>query len=169
MPDIAALFREYMRLDRKRTAGGLTPDELQRWGDYKRRLGKKFSPDLPEGRADRRESVRVPVKLRVGFHDLGELRRSLMTNLSRGGLFVAHDDPPEIGTRLELHIEIEESGKQISVPTEVVSQNVGPQMLAHRRGMGLRFLEMDDATQKEVSALYERELASAVEAPSRDS
>ncbi len=39
--------------------------------------------------ADRRGSVRVPVKLRVGFATYGELRESLMTNLSRGGLFVS--------------------------------------------------------------------------------
>jgi uncharacterized protein (TIGR02266 family) len=169
MPDIGTIFREYIRLDRKRAGPGLTPDELRRWSEYKRRLGKQFSPDLPDGRSDARRSVRVPVKLRVGFHDLGELRRSLMTNLSRGGLFVAHDEPPDIGTRLELHIEIEASGKQIAVPAEVVSQNVGPGMQTGRRGMGLRFLEMDAATQQQVSALYERELSAAMTKPSRGS
>lgn len=168
MADVGALFREYIRLDRKR-ASGLTPDELRRWADYKRRLGKKFAPDLSDERADRRASVRVPVSLKVGFHDLGELRRSLMTNLSRGGLFVADDQPPEIGTRLDLRIQIEDSGREIAVHAEVVSVNVGPQLLPGTRGMGLRFLELDAATEQEISALYERHLAAAAEGESGES
>ena len=53
----------------------------------------------------------------------------------------------EIGTRLELKIHIEDSGKDVDVTAQVASQNVGPGMLSGRSGMGLRFLDMDPETE----------------------
>jgi Tfp pilus assembly protein PilZ len=102
-----------------------------------------------------------------------------MTNLSRGGVFIATDRPAEIGTRLELriHIEdtgeeiarlelrihIEDTGEEIDVPGQVVSQNVGPNFESGQCGMGLRFLEMKPEVGRKVEALYERKLKEAAE------
>jgi len=159
--DVASLFRQFVALDRKRAADGLSPDELERWHALKRSLGKKFSPGLTDHRADERASVRVPTRLQVTFRDVGELRKSLLTNLSRGGLFVATDRPAEIGTRLELRIHVENPDRLIVVPAEVVSQNVGPGFSSDHHGMGLRFLEMEDDAKRLVDELYERALEKA--------
>ena len=97
----AARFRETIWLERKRAVEGLTPDELTLWTDLKRDLGREFSPDLTDKVSDQRKSVRLPVKLRVSFFSLGQLEESLMTNFSKGGLFIAARRPCEIGTRLE--------------------------------------------------------------------
>jgi Tfp pilus assembly protein PilZ len=39
-----------------------------------------------------------------------------MTNLSRGGVFIATQQPAEIGTRLELQLHIEETGERSTRP-----------------------------------------------------
>ena len=81
-----------------------------------------------------------------------------MTNLSRGGVFLRTEDLVDLGTRFELCIHIDESGEDIRVQVEVVSHNVGPGFGTDEHGMGLRFLDMDEATQKQVDELYERSL-----------
>ena len=160
MSDVALRFREYLYLERKRSREGLSTAELRRWTTLKRLLGRTFSPELRDEAADRRSSLRVPAKMRVRFASLGELRESLMTNLSRGGLFLATDELLELGTRVMLHIDVGDAGRALEVPAEVVSQNVGPQ-LTRQRGIGLRFLDMDDATRREIDRLYELRLEEA--------
>jgi len=156
MRDVASQFREYVRLDRLRRAGGLTPAELARWKLYKRSLGKHFSPELTDSQADARESVRVPTRMRVSFASEGALARVLMTNLSRMGVFVQADDLLEIGTRLQLRIHVDSPTRDIEIPVEVVSHNVGPRFESDARGMGLRFLDMTPDAEKAIADLYER-------------
>jgi uncharacterized protein (TIGR02266 family) len=161
--DVATRFREYTRLEKKRAKGGLTPAELRRWVAIKRMLSHSFSPGIGKARADQRASVRVPTRLGVSFATVGEIRRSLMTNLSRGGVFLRTEDLVDLGTRLELCVHIDESGEDIRVRAEVVSHNVGPGFGSDEHGMGLRFLDMDEATQKQIEELYERSLRELVE------
>lgn len=169
MPDVVAQFREYIRLDRKHRSGGLTPTELERWTLLKRSLGRKFSPGLSDEDADQRSSVRVPAQLRVDFPSIAELRGKLMTNLSRGGLFVATTHLLDIGTRVTLHINIESSDERLEIPAEVVSQNVGPEYEPEPPGMGLQFLDMDAAAKRRLEELYEETLhaAAGIGAPQR--
>lgn len=156
--DVAARFREYRHLEKKRAEGGLTPAELRRWIAIKRMLSRSFSPGGTEPAADRRESLRVPTRLGASFATVGEIRRSLMTNLSCGGVFIRTEDLVDVGTRLELCIHIDESGEDIRVRAEVVSHNVGPSFGSDEHGMGMRFLDLDEATRKQIEKLYERSL-----------
>jgi len=156
MDDIASQFREYVRLDRLQRDSGLSPQELQRWRLLKRRLAQHFSPDLSLEHMDRRESVRVPTRIAVSFPSDGELARSLMTNLSRKGVFVRTPQPLEIGERFELRIHVEDPPHEIVAPVEVVSQNVGPRLASPEPGMGLRFLEAGPEVEKAINELYER-------------
>jgi uncharacterized protein (TIGR02266 family) len=157
--DVPALFREYVRLDRRRREDGLSAAELARWNELKRRLNATFSPpDRPE-HEERRESVRVPVRLRMHFETAGQLRRCLLTNLSRGGVFVCTPSPPPIGTQLVLRIEVDEGGLEIEVAGEVVSSNVGPDLTHRQRGMGVRFVDPSPAAQAVLDRLYESALA----------
>jgi uncharacterized protein (TIGR02266 family) len=156
MNDLASQFREYVRLDRLRAGAGLSPAELKRWMLLKRRLSQHFSPGLPDECADQRESVRVPVKLAVSFPTEGEFARSLMTNLSRRGVFVRTKHLMEIGTRFELRIHVDDPPQDIAVRVEVVSHNVGPSFGSLESGMGLRLLDTDDAVEKQLDELYER-------------
>jgi uncharacterized protein (TIGR02266 family) len=162
LPDVVAQFREYIRLDRKRSSGGLTPAEFERWTLLKRSLGKKFSPGLSDADSDRRSSLRIPAQLRVDLPSIAELRGKLMTNLSRGGLFVATTHLLDIGTRVTLHINIGSSGERLEIPAEVVSQNVGPGYESEPPGLGLKFLEMAEDVERQLEALYEEIFHAAV-------
>jgi len=128
----------------------------------KRSLGQRFAPGLSDEQADRRASVRVPARLRVDFPSVESLRGQVMTNISRGGLFVAVTSPPEIGTRLTLQLHIESTGERLEIPVEVVSHNVGPHYKAEPLGMGLRFLDMDAAVKEQLEALYDESLRRAL-------
>ena len=67
MKELHLVFREYTRLERKRTGDGLTPAEYQRYRALARQLATRFSKGPPKGGAERRESVRVPTRLKVSF------------------------------------------------------------------------------------------------------
>ncbi|MGH0033171.1 MAG: PilZ domain-containing protein [Myxococcota bacterium] len=153
--DVARMFREYANLDRMRRQGGLSPRDLARWQALKRKLGQHFSPGLSDHRADARESVRVPTRLRVSFATDGALAESLITNFSRKGVFVETDCPVEIGAQIELRIDVAKPARSITVRAEVVTHGLGPRLDA-RNGMGLRLLEGDPDVEKQLDDLYER-------------
>jgi uncharacterized protein (TIGR02266 family) len=160
MGDVAESFRAFVFLDRKQAREGLSPSELARWKTLKRELSRELSGGCDDERADQRGSLRVPVKLRVSFSSMGELGQALMTNLSRGGLFVATERALEIGARVALRLHVEGAPKGLEVQAEVVSRNLSPRG-GPAQGLGLRFVEVEGALRKELDALYERALAAA--------
>lgn len=162
--NMPAIFREYMSLERQRDSPeGISVSDYQRWMQLKRTLNRHFQPGIQDSHADRRESVRVPLRLTMGFQSYGEIRETLMTNLSRGGIFVATGVPLPLGSILKLWIRIEESGQEIDVVGEVASHNSGPGLLSEELGMGIKFIRMTPEQEKAVDNLYERSLRRAVE------
>jgi len=162
--NLPALFREYMLLEGRKTATeGMTVADYQRWTQVKRVLNQHFQPGVQESHADRRESVRVPLRLRMGFQSYGEIRETLMTNLSRGGIFIATQSPLPLGSILRVRIRIEESGQEIDLAGEVASHNAGPGLLSEELGMGVKFCKMMPEQEKAVDDLYERSLRRAIE------
>jgi uncharacterized protein (TIGR02266 family) len=111
---------------------------------------------LSDELADQRESVRIPTRLAVSFPTEGELARSLMTNLSRRGVFVRTEHLLEIGTRFHLRIHVDDPPQDIAIHVEVVSLNLGPSYDSRESGMGLRLLDADDEVEKQLDELYER-------------
>ena len=104
-------------LERRRASDeGITVSDWQRWVQLKRILDRQFQSEIHDTTSDRREdSVRVPTRLRVGFESYGEIRESLMTNVSRGGLFITTRDPLPLGTKIRGQIRIEEPGEVLDV------------------------------------------------------
>jgi uncharacterized protein (TIGR02266 family) len=163
MRNMPAVFREYIGLDRRRASPeGISVAEYQRWVELKRILNRHFQPGVQDTHADKRESVRVPVRLHMGFETYGEIRQSLMTNLSRGGLFIATPNPLEMGAKLQLRIRIEESQLELELEAEVASLNSGPGLLTEELGMGVKFVRLSEDQMKGVDDLYERSLRRAV-------
>ena len=153
--DVVSRFREYVRLDRQRREGGLSLQELDRFRALRRFLSIHFAPDQPEAAAELRESVRVPTRIKVSFAADRELAHCMMTNLSRGGVFVQTERPLPIKTTFLLVIHVESPRRDLAIPVEVVSVGVGPAFARDKRGMGLRFLEMPESVEKELWELYE--------------
>ena len=161
--DIDRVFREYARLEKKRAHGELTSEELARWTACNSVLAKRLTPGVREELISQRKSLRVPTRLGLSFTNVGELRQCLMTDLSRGGLFIRTDRPVDLGTRIELTIRIGDKDRIVKVRAEVVTHNIGPNFRTHERGMGLRFLDMDEDTEKQIGELYEYSLRHASE------
>jgi uncharacterized protein (TIGR02266 family) len=161
MTNLPAVFREFQRLDRIRDTKGLSLDDVGRWTKLKRILTEHFHPGSGREVADKQASLRVPVKLRVEFGHRGALRKCLMTNVSRGGVFIATDDPFPIGTALELRIHVGDSDRTLEVSGEVVSVNTGADMLTFENGMGIRFMAHSDAEEALVKDLYGKAMLEA--------
>lgn len=161
--DIGRVFREFSQLEKKRAHGELTSEELARWTACNSVLAKRLTPGVPEELTSQRKSVRIPTRLGLSFSNLGELRQCLMTDLSRGGLFIRTDRPVDLGTRVELTIRIGDKDTIVKVRAEVVSHNIGPNFRTHQRGMGLRFRDMDEDTEKQIAELYDYSLRHATD------
>ncbi len=161
MQDISARFREYVELERRRDREGLSKVEFERWVALKRHLTRHFDPELSEERSNERRSVRVPTRLAVTFRDQQELRSSLLTNLSRGGVFISTEHPAAMGAMLLLRIEIASTGELLEVPAQVVTLNVSQDLSRPQRGMGLRFLPNSEELERKLDELYEHQLKKA--------
>ncbi len=162
MENILPIFREYGRLERLREDGGLSVEQLERWTHLKRVLSQHFHPDLRREHVDKQASLRVPSQLRVSFESYGKLQQSLMTNISRGGVFVATEYPLPIGTPFKLRIHVQETGETHELTGEVSSVNAGADMRSDRQGMGIRFSNLSEAQQELVDRLYGRALDEAM-------
>jgi Tfp pilus assembly protein PilZ len=159
--EISRLFREFMDLEKRRASPGISPEELQRWQLLKRRLAKEFHPELADEHADQRRSVRVPTLLRVSFPDRRSLEHCLLTNISRGGVFVATRAPEPIGRALRIAIRIEGDATDLVVEGMVVAQNFSDGRSGDVQGMALAFENLDRVTRARLDALYEEKLFEA--------
>ena len=149
--DLLPLLRQCKLLDTKRTRGGLTPAEHERWLDLKDTLGAKLAPSERE----RRVHHRLPTRINASFETPEAFQEATISNISHGGVFVSTVRPPEIGTKLTLSVRIESTGMRLDLPCVVVSQNVGSGFSTETLGMGLRFTELGPHERKAVAALYE--------------
>ena len=157
MKDSLATFREYMRLERRRAAG-LSPEEFKRWETLRRSLDRVVGPLDSRSSSEKRATPRVPTSLKVSFENLREMGEVLMSNLSRGGVFVAIDPPPPIGTELKLRIQIVDPPRELVLGGEVASLHVGPRFEVNNRGIGIRFVNLSREDQALVDELYEEQV-----------
>jgi uncharacterized protein (TIGR02266 family) len=135
---------------------------MGRWAELKRELNRHFQPGLEQQHADERDSVRVPLALKVSFESYGEILECLMTNISLGGVFIATRSPLPIGTPFLVRLRIEESGECLELPGEVASIDVSADLSREQRGMGIRFVDLSDAQRERVSELYEQGMKKAI-------
>ncbi len=156
MENILASFLEFAQLDRRSTAAGLSVTEMERWVELKSELDGRFSVTN-----ERRASIRVPSRLRCSFDSLGSFHDQLITNLSRGGVFVKTERPLPVGTKLQLKIQLEDSGAQLEVDSEVVSNHVGAGFDTSIAGMGVQFSRRGARIMREIDDLFEREIRRA--------
>jgi uncharacterized protein (TIGR02266 family) len=162
MDSLLPVFREYGRLERLRVSEGLSVEQLERWTRMKRILASHFRPGIGREIADKQSSLRVPAQLRVSFDSYGELRECLMTNISRGGVFVVTPKPLPIGTPFELRIHVEETGETHAMSGEVASVNTGADMRSEDQGMGIRFCNLSEEQEVLVDRLYGKAIDDAM-------
>ncbi len=69
---------------------------------------------------DARKFPRLDVALKVSYSNEGEFQRDLVTDLSSGGLFVRTSRPLQIGTEVELQIQIGPNEPEMIVRGKVI-------------------------------------------------
>lgn len=107
-------------------------------------------PKLP--RVPARPIERFESDLDVHIDTLRELAAQYASDLSRGGLFVATDNPPALRARLRLHLTLPD-GEVLTLSAEVVHRVLsGP-----RVGVGLQLLDVTPETFAPIGALLSSE------------
>jgi len=154
MMRLLPLLREYGALERKRVREGVTPVEYQRWRDLEEKLSKQIFQDAGPQAVERRRHLRVPTRMLVQYRSHDQLKDAIISNVSKGGLFISTPYPPEIGTTFVLIIRVDTSGETVEVPCEVVSVNPGSSTRPHQQGMGVKFIGLGTDQRRAVEHLF---------------
>lgn len=103
-------------------------------------------PPAADGTGPNRAFARVPARLQVGWASPKEFLVTYSENISRGGIFVATEQPPELRSIVELLLELPDNEGPAKTQAEVV-QRVTVEEAKRTGGIagaGLQFLGSDD-------------------------
>jgi uncharacterized protein (TIGR02266 family) len=100
---------------------------------------------------------RVPARLRVGWTSSRDFLSAYSDNISRGGIFIATDAPPELRDIVELSVELPDGLPPVKTRGEVVRRVTVAE--ARRSGgvagAGLQFLDASDDFRQRLDACIE--------------
>jgi uncharacterized protein (TIGR02266 family) len=103
---------------------------------------------------DRRASARLPIEMWV--EELLDAQSQVFRragNLSRGGMYLDQTIPIPIGTRVRLRFTLPGDAIPTLVSAEIVSISASDTL-----GMGVKFLDVDEAAQSRIDAYVSRAL-----------
>jgi uncharacterized protein (TIGR02266 family) len=112
----------------------------------------------PVAHADKpRAYPRVPAKLRVGWTSSHDFLTAYSENISRGGIFIATDNPPELREIVELSVELPDGLPPVKTRAEVVHSVTAAQARSSGRvaGAGLQFIDAGDDFRQRLDACIE--------------
>ena len=100
---------------------------------------------------------RVPARLRVGWTSSKDFLSAYSKNISRGGIFIATDNPPALREVVELSVELPDGEPPVKTHAEVV--HCVPPAQARKTGTiagaGLQFLDASDDFRERLDACIE--------------
>jgi uncharacterized protein (TIGR02266 family) len=101
-------------------------------------LGRPPAPDA----AGARTYARVPARFRVGWTSARDFLVAYSENISRGGIFIATDNPPALREVVELSIQLPDGKPPVKTKAEVVHSLTADRARATGRvaGAGLQFI-----------------------------
>lgn len=101
-----------------------------------------------------RAFARVPARLQVGWSSPKEFLVAYSENISRGGIFVATDHPPQLREIVELLLELPDTEGPAKTQAEVVQRITVEEAKATGRvaGAGLQFVGADDSFRDRLDA-----------------
>ena len=162
--NIASLFLQYARLDRKRSLEGLDASETELLAKLKVYLSSTLLPQVPRG-AERRDSIRVPAEFQCRWAPVVRAEEARITTLSRTGAFIRTPTPAPIGEEIAISIALPAGGR-LEVPGSVANQILGPD--PDRRGMGVRFGKLAADERATIDGLYEQSIVRHFGSPDED-
>lgn len=116
-------------------------EELARRRSIQRAIEQVLYQREPDQGAERREHIRVPVSLSARYWTSNELRDRYISTLGEGGLFIATDQPLEVGSPIDLQIRLVERGLSVAVHGRVAWADERAE--SKQRGMGVEFVDLD--------------------------
>lgn len=152
------LVKEFLRLNRRRIRPDppLSTPELTRWEELRWRIEELLSA-RGYGQRPARKALRVPTDLKVHYSDPEHDALASAHEIAEGGLFLATDSPPPVGTPLHLKVTGDD-GETIEVEGAVVwVRRVGER--GGVPGIGVEFAGLDDEQREAVAYLVEQALA----------
>jgi uncharacterized protein (TIGR02266 family) len=104
----------------------------------------------PPGQAPRPPRSPVSVTVRCRFPSIIDFVETQSVNISREGMYLRYDTPPDVGTRIDFEVSLDDGFVVMKGSATVVRV-----VTAGDRGMGLRFAELDEATRKLINRIVE--------------
>ncbi|HWT86863.1 MAG TPA: PilZ domain-containing protein [Myxococcales bacterium] len=115
-----------------------------------RQAQRAAAPRADGGRA----YARVPARVRVGWKTSREFLVAHSENISRGGIFIASDNPPPLREVLELSLDLPDGKGPVKTHAEVVHRVTPEEARASGRkaGAGLQFVGANDDFRQRLDA-----------------
>ena len=120
--------------------------------------GRPQRPAETVFRADKpRAYPRVPARLRVGWTSSRDFLSAYSQNISRGGIFIATDDPPALREILELSVELPDGLPPVKTRAEVVRRvtTAEAKRSGAVAGAGFQFIDASDDFRERLDACIE--------------
>ncbi len=110
------------------------------------------TPDTLQG--NKRARLRAPLLvLKVRLEDNGRVFFGYASNISRSGIFIATTNPREPGSQFKVEIPLPAPlGMVVQCTCEVVWKREFSRKSLHDPGMGLKFLDLPEATAESIDA-----------------
>ena len=104
---------------------------------------------------ERRRHPRREIRIHASLRRHSRLQRYYTRNLSGGGMFLEVDDPPAVGDRVEIELEIPGKNEPVLVTAEVVRHHSFKDLdddmnEVERTGIGVRFVDMPDEAKRAI-------------------
>lgn len=116
--------------------------------------GKKQDPEDQYVllRSDRRKNLRKQLLvLRVRGEDNKGVFFGYAKTISRGGMFISSVNPKKMGEEFEITFKLDEkAGREIKCRAVVVWIRQYDSLIKQEPGMGIKFIDLDDATRDEI-------------------
>lgn len=118
--------------------------------------GKKEQPEDQYVllRSDRRKNLRRQLLvLKVRGEDNRGAFFGYAKTISRGGMFISSVNPKNMGEKFEITFKLDEKqGREIKCRSVVVWRREYDSLVKQEPGMGIKFIDLDEATKDEIDA-----------------
>jgi uncharacterized protein (TIGR02266 family) len=161
--DVQSSLAEFADLNRRRLFGfpPLAVDELERWLELRSLLECHFGAQEPRDWTgiERREFLRLPTHIRIEFGKRAKHQFATVRDVSQGGLFIATRRPLELGSEVQLMLELDFADTPLEVSGTVAWVRAEPRG-DEPAGMGISFSKPDPEVRQAISRIVQKAASS---------
>jgi uncharacterized protein (TIGR02266 family) len=107
---------------------------------------------------ERRRDDRIDTSIDVDYSTYSSYHLRKITNVSKGGLYIRTQEPPPVGTDLEVRFKLPDQKRELNLSVKVAWTYKQPETVAlNSSGMGVQFNNISDEDLKTVIAFVEKQ------------